>query len=86
VFEQDEEKTVSEYSKPAIKENGIKHAPVYENFVSALEGKEKIFVDGKAARDAIEIVFAMYLSSKQGKPVKLPLKDISVMDFAGLYD
>jgi UDP-N-acetyl-2-amino-2-deoxyglucuronate dehydrogenase len=86
VLDQDEEKTVNEFSKPRERINGLKHSPVYKNFIGALDGVEDIFVDGKAARDAIETVFAIYKSSKEGKPVKLPLKDVSVSDFEGMYD
>lgn len=86
VLNQEEQETIEVFSKLEKKICGIKHYPVYKNFLNALKGKEDIFIDAKAGRDAIEVVFAIYLSSKLKKPVKLPLKDISVKDFIGMHD
>jgi len=80
------EEVLAAYEKQALPERGDKHRPVYQNFVAALEKREPIFVDAKAGRDAIEVIFAMLLSSKQKKPVKLPLYDLATTDFAGMYD
>ncbi|MEX1307557.1 MAG: Gfo/Idh/MocA family oxidoreductase [Eubacteriales bacterium] len=80
------EETVKAYEKLALPAKGEKHRPVYENFAAALAGQEPIYVDAKAGRDAIEVIFAMLLSSKQKKPVKLPISDLATTDFAGMYD
>ena len=50
------------------------HQHQFQNFVNALNGREKILVDGPEARKAVEIILAIYQSALTGKPVKLPLK------------
>ena len=86
VKDADGEETVLAYEKLAQPARGEKHRPLYENFAAALAGRESIFVDAKAGRDAIEVIFAMLLSSKLKKPVKLPLSDLATIDFAGMYE
>ena len=86
VKDTESDEVVLAYEKQALPAKGEKHRPVYENFAAALAGEESIFVDAKAGRDAIEVIFAMLLSSKQKKPVKLPLSDLATVDFAGMYD
>lgn len=65
---------------------GFGHTKLYRNVVNAIEGKEKLLVDGEAGKRALELVLAIYKSASEGKPVKLPLKDCSTMDFAGRFD
>ena len=50
------------------------HQRQFENFVRALDGKEKFLVDGKEARKTVEIILAVYQSALSRKAVKLPLK------------
>jgi len=50
------------------------HQRQFENFVRALDGKEKLLVDGSEARKAVEIILAVYQSALTRKAVKLPLK------------
>ncbi|GMV82027.1 MAG: hypothetical protein AMXMBFR7_32110 [Planctomycetota bacterium] len=52
----------------------VGHQKQFENFVGCLDGKEKLLVDGKEARKAVEVILAVYGSSLSGKAVKLPLK------------
>ncbi|MCZ7648399.1 MAG: Gfo/Idh/MocA family oxidoreductase [Planctomycetota bacterium] len=52
----------------------VGHQKQFENFVRCLDGKEKLLVDGKEARKAVEIILAIYASALGGKAVKLPLK------------
>ena len=68
-----EEKGKSGASDPrAISFTG--HQRQFENFVRALDGSEKLLVDGAEARKAVEIILAVYQSALSGKIVKLPLK------------
>lgn len=50
------------------------HQRQFENFARALDGTEKVLVDGAEARKAVEIILAVYQSALTHKPVKLPLK------------
>ncbi len=47
------------------------HRRQFENFVKALDGKEKLLVDGKEAMKSVEIILAIYRSAEEGKPVKI---------------
>ena len=65
---------------------GFGHTPLYADVVSAIrEGREPL-VDGEAGLRALELVLAIYKSSKTGLPVKLPLDDFSTLDMAGFFD
>lgn len=50
------------------------HQWQFENFVNALNGRERLIVDGKEARKSVEIILAIYRSALTGKVVDLPLK------------
>jgi len=50
------------------------HQKQFSNFVNALNGREKLLVDGKEARKAVEMILAIYKSAHTGKTVSLPLK------------
>lgn len=43
------------------------------NFIHAIEGKEELLVDGTEGRKVIELIMAIYKSSVNQAPVKLPL-------------
>jgi len=46
----------------------------FKDFLAALEGGTIAPIDGHEARKAIEIIMAIYQSSRTGRPVKLPLQ------------
>ena len=64
---------------------GFGHAKLYKNMIQAIEGKEELIADGEAGKRALELVLAIYKSAAEGKPVKLPLKECSTMDFVGRF-
>jgi predicted dehydrogenase len=47
------------------------HQFQFENFVNALNKKEKLLVDGNEARKSVEIILAVYKSVRTGKIVRL---------------
>ena len=47
---------------------------LFANMMAAIDGKEKIVVDGHEAMRSVEIILAIYESAKMGKMVKLPLR------------
>ena len=49
------------------------HAKLFANVVAAIDGKEKLVVDGPEGCRSVEIILAIYQSAKMGKIVKLPL-------------
>lgn len=64
---------------------GNGHTSLYEDVIDAIKNDRKPYVDAVAGRNALEIVLAIYKSQKEGKPVKLPLKDFASEDMTGEF-
>ncbi len=64
---------------------GNGHTPLFADMVSAIEDNRKPYVDAYAGRRAVELVLAIYKSTKTGQPVKLPLDDFSSIDMEGVF-
>ncbi len=54
--------------------------------IAAIQEDRSPYVDAQAGKDALELVLAIYKSSAEGAPVKLPLMDCSSIAFDGLFD
>lgn len=65
---------------------GNGHIRLYKDMAEAIERNRIPYIDAVAGRNAVEMVLAIYLSALTGKPVKLPLQNISSSDFAGQFD
>ncbi len=65
---------------------GFGHTAVLRDVIRAVREGGKAYIDARAGRRALEMVLAIYLSAKTGKPVKLPLERCSSLDFKGLFD
>ncbi|MBR7019898.1 MAG: Gfo/Idh/MocA family oxidoreductase [Lachnospiraceae bacterium] len=81
----DEEAVKKECSENPPNVYGFGHTKLYRNVINAIEGTEKLLVDGEAGKRALELVLAIYKSAAEGKPVKLPLENCSTMDFVGRF-
>ena len=64
---------------------GNGHTSLYADVIDAIETDRKPYVDAVAGRNALELVLAVYKSQKEGRPVKLPLKDFASTDMAGEF-
>ena len=64
---------------------GNGHTSLYADVIDAIEKNRKPYVDAEAGRNALELVLAVYKSQKEGRPVKLPLKDFASTDMAGEF-
>lgn len=62
---------------------GYGHTPLYADMIEAIVMDRSPYVDAHAGRQALETVLAIYLSSKTGSIIKLPLQNCSTMDFKG---
>ena len=69
---------------PNLYGNG--HVSLFKDMAEAIEEDREPYVTAQDGRDALETVLAVYLSSKTGRPVALPLKDVSTLDIKGLFD
>lgn len=64
---------------------GNGHTSLYADMIEAIEKNRKPYVDAYAGRNALEMVLAIYKSQKEGKAVKLPLKDFASTDMKKEY-
>ncbi len=53
--------------------NHANHRRQMENLINGLESDASHLVDGREGRKAVEIILAIYQSSREGRPVELPL-------------
>lgn len=65
---------------------GNGHTAVYADVIEAIEMDRSPYIDAKAGRGAVEMILAVYQSAATGLPVKLPLKNVASVDFAGRFD
>lgn len=65
---------------------GNGHTSLFADMIEAIEQDRKPYVDAVAGRNALEMILAIYQSAATGKPVKLPLKNCSTLDFVGRFD
>lgn len=49
------------------------HQSQFENVIDSIEGSEELLIDGTEARKAVEIIHAIYKSSKNQEMVRLPI-------------
>ncbi len=47
---------------------------MYENVINSIEKNIDPYVTAEDGRNALELVLAIYMSAKNKKPVKLPIK------------
>lgn len=76
----------SEEVKEKYKENpptvyGFGHIPLYTDVISAIINDKQPYVTAVDGRNALELVLAIYKSSSERKPVSLPIKNCSTLDF-----
>lgn len=64
---------------------GNGHTSLYADMIDAIRNQRRPYVDAVAGRNALEMVLAVYQSAKEGKPVQLPLKHCSTLDFEGRF-
>ncbi len=65
---------------------GFGHTPLYANVIESIVTGRPPLVDARAGKRALELVLAIYKSAAEHRPVKLPLKDCSTLDFVGRFE
>ncbi len=83
--DESEEAVLEEFSEEHKNVYGLGHTPLYKDVIDAIKEDRAPYVDGEAGKRALELVLAIYLSSKEKRSVKLPLKSISTLDFKDLF-
>lgn len=64
---------------------GNGHARLFADVIAAVKDDRKPYIDACAGRRALELVLAIYQSQKEGRAVKLPLKEFSSLDMRGIF-
>lgn len=64
---------------------GYGHTPLYKDMIEAIQNGRQPLVNGKEGKKALELILAIYQSSANGIPVKLPLLRGSTLDFKGRF-
>lgn len=64
---------------------GFGHTPLYSDVIDAINDHRAPYVTAEDGKRALELVLAIYKSAAEGKPVQLPLKECSTMDFVGRF-
>lgn len=80
--ESDCDKKVKGLVEKTMNVYGNGHTSLYYDMVCAIRERRKPYVDACAGRRALELVLAIYQSSRLQAPVKLPLYDCGTMDFS----
>lgn len=65
---------------------GNGHTSLFYDVKDAILNKRKPYITSIDGRNAVELVLAIYKSSFSGKPVRLPLKDCSSLDFINFFN
>lgn len=66
---------------------GFGHTPLYRDVISAIAEHRAPYVSAEDGRRALELVLGIYLSAKEGRPVRFPLEqNVSTLDFMGRFD
>ncbi len=81
----DEDAVKAEYSMHVEHIYGQGHNPLYTDMVKAIEENRAPYVDMYAGKRALELVLAIYKASAERKNVKLPLNDVSSLDFKNRF-
>ena len=65
---------------------GFGHNPLYTDVINAIKNGTKPLVDAEAGTRALELILAIYQSAATGKSIKLPLGDVSSIDFTNRFN
>jgi len=70
----DDDKMVDEVGYTPTNIYGFGHTRYYENVINTLCGKEEPNTGGRDGRKSLELIQAIYMSSRDGKKITLPLE------------
>lgn len=84
------DETADDLKKKDLKEAtsnvyGNGHTSLFADVIDAIENDRQPYVDAVAGRNALEVVLSIYKSQKEGKPVKLPLRNFASIDMKGEF-
>ncbi len=81
----EEAAVIGEFHETPPNVYGFGHTPLYADMIDAIKTNREPYINAEVGKRALEMVLAIYKSAAEGKSVKLPLKDVSTMDFVGRF-
>lgn len=69
-----EDEDINQASYATTSVYGFGHPLYYDNVIKTLRGEAQAETDGREGLKSLELLIAMYLSSRDGKRVALPLE------------
>ncbi|MCL1864065.1 MAG: Gfo/Idh/MocA family oxidoreductase [Defluviitaleaceae bacterium] len=72
-----------EFSETPPDVYGFGHTPLYRDLINAIKYKSEPSVTALEGKKSMELILAMYESSFEGKPIQLPLKNVSTLNYIG---
>lgn len=71
--------------EPTSNVYGNGHTSLYADMIDAIQNNREPYIDAVAGRNALELVLAIYKSQRDGKPVRLPLKEFGTLEMSGEF-
>ena len=81
-LEENQENIKEEYSEYPPNVYGFGHSPFYSDVINAILNKRAPYITPQDGRNALELVLAIYLSSKKGTPIEFPINNLSTIEFS----
>jgi len=81
----DEDDVKAKFNENPPNVYGFGHTPLYADVIDSIKTDREPYVTAEDGKQALEMVLAIYKSAAEGKPVKLPLDNVSTMDFVGRF-
>jgi len=83
---QDEEsEIIQQYSEDPPTIYGYGHGPLYKDVIESIQQGRDPYVTAEDGKRALELVLAIYEAAATGTTVKWPLKDLSTLQYQGLF-
>lgn len=80
-YEGSSDEVKQKYSEDPPNIYGFGHNPLYKDVVESILNNREPYVTAQDGRNALELVLAIYKSSKEGERVHLPIHNIGTLDF-----
>ena len=84
--EGNEKEILEQFSEEHKNVYGLGHTPLYQDVIEAIRDNRNPYVDAYEGRKAIELVLAIYESASKNKTVKLPLNNLTTIDYIGRFN
>lgn len=81
----EERKVIDAFHEDPPNIYGCGHSSLYADMIDAIKNNREPYVNGEAGRRTLELVLAIYKSAAEGRPIKLPLGNVSTSDFVGRF-